>query len=233
MTTSLENNLVAAIRGGSETPAMGGRRAPRAVQYWRMWTDDPDNKRHNWINVGPSLNPSTAVEYTEFMEKKAAQPLPEYGKYDGVKNLAQGIDRSEPYGSTTRYNPLLRQGGLKEFPRSQIIALGWHRKPEFLEELIKLDETFADVEQFVCDIDGKVFNSQRELQTYMRAMYPESANSAVLGAEMSKAITQMPGAGGGIDAEQMMQILTALSETQAKAIGAALAEALKPEKEGK
>lgn len=229
----LEETLTAAVRDGQTAVGGTGRRKARSVQYWRVWTNRPDHQRHNWIQVGPAFSPSTAIEYTEFMEKKSAEPLKEYGVFDGVKNANLGIDRTEVFNNGTRFNPLIRNGGIKEMPKSQWIELGWHRNPQLAAmapEEYELDK-FVD---FICPVDGRAFITEHAMQKYMRAMFPEATSAGAIGSEVGKALAgsgSVEAGGTSLTNEQLLQILGAMQAQNAEMVADAIKTALNPQAE--
>ena len=223
MTNQLEEALASSIATGQ---ANSPRRKTREVMYWRIWKDRPDFSRHNWITVGPAMSgPATAIEYTEFIMKKQAEPLKQYGTYDGYFNLETGENRAEPFENGKRFNPLIRQGGIAEMPKSQIVALGWHRNPE-LAALCPKSYKLDEVETFVCEVDGKPFNSEKDLKNYMRAMYPDAASSVALGTEVGKALNiASESSGTTLTREDLIEIFKQSNADNAKMIAEAMASA--------
>jgi len=167
----------------------GRRSRTRSVQYWRMWTHDENHSRHNWLTVGPALSPSTAMEYTEFMEKKSAVPLKQYGTWDG-SNTAQFGDQTEVYNNGTRFAPLIRAKAIHEMPKSQFVAYNYHKNP-VLRAMAPDSWNLDELVEYVCEIDGKTFNSLDALRKYVRAMYPEANAADAVGREMGTAIAAL------------------------------------------
>lgn len=227
--SGLEDVLAAQDRSASNlenailTAGPRGRRSrTRSVQYWRMWTDDPKNSRHNWIAVGPALSPQTAMEYAEFQEKKAAVPLKQYGTWDGSKTDKFG-DQTEVFGNNTRFNPLIRQRAIHEMPKSQFIAYGWHKNP-VLRAMAPDEWNLDDVEEYVCEVDGRSFNSLSDLRKYIRAMYPEANAADAVGREMSSAITAL--GKNNLDGDTLLEIFQHQNSENAKMMAEVIASSL-------
>lgn len=228
-TDQLEESLTAALQAEVAMPATSRLRV-RESMYWRIWKENPSHSRHNWISVGPAMTgPATAIEYTEFIIRKQAEPLKKYGTYDGFFDRAKGIDRSEIFTNGKRFNPILRQdGGILEFPKSQVVALNWHRNPAIAAMCpaeFKLDE----LESFVCEIDNKVFNSAAELKKYVRAMYPETASSAALGVEVGKAIDRVGASDGTtLTMQDLLEVIKVSNADNALMMAEIVAKAVMP-----
>ena len=201
----------------------GRRSRTRSVQYWRMWTNNSNHPRHNWISVGPALSPQTAMEYSEFMEKKAAVPLKQYGTWDGAKNPQQGIDNTEVFGNNTRFNPLIRAKAIHEMPKSQFVAYGWHKNP-VLRAMAPEEWNLDELEEYVCEVDGRTFNSLNDLRKYVRAMYPEANAADAVGREMSTAITAL--GKNNLDADTLLEIFKNQNTENAKMMAEVLAAAI-------
>jgi len=193
----------------------------RAVQYWRCWTQDATHSRHNWVSVGPALSPSTALEYIEFAERKQAVPLKQYGTFNGVKNKVE--DQSEVFQNNKRFNPLIRAKAIHELARSQFIAYRWHKDP-VLRAMAPDEWKLDEIEEFVCEIDGRAFNTLDAMRKHVRAMYPEANAADAVGREMAGAIKALNS--NSITPETLLEVFkqsnTANAEMMAEVLAAAI-----------
>lgn len=184
----LDTELAQNIRGfGVPTDgALSARRRQREVMYWRIFACTPDQcqaHKHSkgWISVGPKLSPQTAVEYTEFMQNKHAQPLTKYGSDVGLNPRGGG----ELQNPATRFDPILRTpGGINEFPDEQIIAYNWHKIPEVLATRPHL----ADVPDIKCEYGcpNHSFNNEAAYNKHLRAMHQEVSSAKAVGDQVGK-----------------------------------------------
>ena len=230
MADELETALRDSFASGEALTGGQGRRAIKSVQYWRVWENSPEHSRHNWIQLGVAFTTATAVEYVEFMQRKQATPLKQYGVFDGIKDIKLGIDRTEVFNNGTRFNPLIRNGGVHEMPKSQFLALGWHRNPELsamAPDEYELDK-FVD---FLCPVDGKPFTEEYAMQKYTRAMYPEATSAGSIGKEVGKALDSagnMEYGGTNLTAEDLIKIMGEMNKNNAEMVANAIVTALRP-----
>lgn len=171
-------------QGGSEI-AIATRRRTKEYQYWRGCELDNCNRhieQRGWIIVGPSFQPYTAIEYVEFQQGKHATPLVEYG-FSSHNMMIEG---------QTRYNKLIEQGGIKEFPKDQLTAYGWHRYPTI--RLARSDLQF-DEQEYACENGcpttgprARIFMAADDLAQHVRAVHQEAAAPAAVGNAIAKAM---------------------------------------------
>lgn len=191
MVTDFDDDIVDSLRQGTAPSgeALVSRRKQREVMYWRVFACDDSCPRHKnskgWIQIGPKLSPNTAIEYTEFLESKHAEPLKDYGA-DAGRGPNGGGDMLEP---STRYDRILRAGGLKEFPDEQIIAYGWHK----LEPVLLERPHLRDVPEYTCEYGCSDYltTSERAYASHVKAMHPESAGARAVGDQVGKLLERV------------------------------------------
>lgn len=99
------------------------RNAPADEGFdWQLYRRPPGGPMGNWIVVGPGGRNS-----------RGQRPAEQYSHY-----LAKGFKALEAYGGAPKptdqfgvkvFLPMLKRGGAKEFPVSQVLAYKWHLKP--------------------------------------------------------------------------------------------------------
>lgn len=107
---------------------------PQHQMYWRInpHPKNPNRRpRAGWIIVGPSSRSENAeLEMNKFARNKDAEPLYAYGSYEGGGGsvLSQNENESQgfPFG---RFTELFAKGGIVEMPLSQLVHLGYHKRP--------------------------------------------------------------------------------------------------------
>ena len=195
-------------------PGLRTGRGTKETQYWRVWTRRKGDSRYCWISTGPAQNPYAAIEFLEFIQMKEGIPFDglalfngevqdNYGRYDGSLTAEKG-DQTEIFSRAGRFNPMLRAGGIKDFPKSQIIAYGWHRKLDIQEARpeLKLNE----VSEFMCEIDRHLCVTEESLRKHMRGFHPDVANASNVGKEFNKALSTMGAT--QISGQQVLELMS-------------------------
>lgn len=141
--------------------------------YWRVFTN-PNLRdfRRDWIMIGPSpMGAHGNLKVEEFEKAMHAQRLDKYGDWStylhdpNYRNPIQ-TDREfaanrHPFG---KYATMIKAGGIREFPISQIRAYGWHRN-----ELVQKAYPEACVEpDHPCRYCPLVYAKVELLQAHMR-----------------------------------------------------------------
>lgn len=127
----------AALQMPVQAPALGpsGRRV-RENKYWRFGPQYGD--RAGWIFVGVTAR-SNPYEWQN-LKSLGCEELPDEYGVEPVGGMM-----SDPGNEGVRFFHILANGGLKEFPASQIVAYGWHLQPEVFRALTP--EQRAEVER--------------------------------------------------------------------------------------
>lgn len=95
--------------------------------YWRMGLKE---SRPGWLIVGPGPETSQATRW----EKGGREPLPHLSVTDrvsGKTGIPERIEQNADKLATSKFYWLFVNGGAKEFPIEQIVALHWHIDPPF------------------------------------------------------------------------------------------------------
>ncbi len=133
---------------------------PEEYMYWKVREDAVGGwlNRRGWIIQGPGPGSVRGEEdVIRFGRIKQATPLYQFGSYEGGGGGNFGSDGrnpllvlkespASPYGALTEL--FQRPGGLAAVPKSQLVWLGYHRKPEIL----KARPDLADVVDIECPL---------------------------------------------------------------------------------
>lgn len=161
------------------------RRQPRMYEYCRMFMHDPNNSRHGWLGTGPASAPNTAIMREEFIQFKGAEFLgTEYGVDVG----------GDMFKGPTRFKKLIANGGLRFFPKSQIVAYGWHRIEAIKNELLRLhsDWTFDDVPDIKCQYcPNRYYTTEERHMIHVEAMHQAAHAPRAIGREFGTALERM------------------------------------------
>jgi len=134
--------------------------------------------------MGPATGVITAQENAEFIEAKHATPLIKYGKHDlGAVN-----------SPSTRYGPLIAEGGIEELPLSQMQAFGWHHIPAVVAKVPALADTIEFYCENGCPKDGKKgrwFLSEDVLRKHTEALHRDAAAPAAVGRSIANALAEV------------------------------------------
>ena len=212
--------LTAAIRGKGRWQSdevMPARRQSRQITYWKFHTCDDTCGRHlkrkNWVTTGPVMSPLTAQEWAEFRIVHHALPLDEekpnkYGMYEDGP-IFEGLDR---------FAPLIEQGGIKFFPKEQLIQYGWAS----LDLVKRARPDLGDFKYIVCDYDCGVrpFYNKDGYNRHLTAYHRDASNAQAVGQQvqsaMSQILTAMP-ANQSIDVNELTGVIVAaMTKAQAE-----------------
>ncbi len=160
------------------------RREPKKLMYFRLCDGETCSvhpQGEGWVTMGPASGVITAQEHAEFSEAKHATPLTAYGRHDldAVAN------------PSTRYGPLISEGGIKELPIGQMRAFGWHRIPA----VVALVPELADTVEYYCENGcpkagkrGRWFLSEDILKKHTEALHRDAAAPAAVGRHIVQAL---------------------------------------------
>jgi hypothetical protein len=164
------------------------RREPKKLMYFRLCDRTRctvHSQSDGWVTMGVASGVITAQEHTEFIEAKHATPLHEYGRHDldAVKD------------PTTRYAPLINEGGITELPLSQMRAFGWHHIDAVVALVPELEETKEWYCENGCPKSGKKarwFLSEDLLRKHTEALHRDAAAPAAVGRSVVEALKELP-----------------------------------------
>lgn len=218
MTTSTPTpeQLASIILTGNENNAeamtvTGGGRKNLEIQYWRMCPSDkyPNCSRHrttqDYIITGPAMSPLSAIQYTEFQMVKHAEPLPQsYGRQEA----------GDMWKAATRYNQLITNGGIKEFPIRQMIEYGWHLLPLVVSARPELATAVTMDCPHGCQRRHFYGVNETEarflMDKHIRAIHKDTVAPIAIGREITKAVEAVAGAKtANIDPVMIAQIVAA------------------------
>ncbi len=157
--SNIAQRIVAESRGASARSDARTHK-PEEYMYWKVNENATGGwaSRRGWIIQGPGPGSVRGEEdVVRFARIKQARPLYEFGSYEGGGGGNFGSDgrnpllvlqenSHSPYGSLTELYQ--RPGGLKAMPKSQLVWLNHHRKPEILAARPDL----ADVVDIECPL---------------------------------------------------------------------------------
>lgn len=146
---ALRNELATVQAGGNgdgfgETPSIGGY----PWMYWRKPDTWKEEIERGWITYGPGGptprgNRDTGSYQTAL--RQGLQPVTRYGYLEPPKT-PNAIDA---------YLPILKAGGAKEFPASQVVAYNWHITPPLRGIVFPQYEAVKDsIIEWVCEACG-------------------------------------------------------------------------------
>jgi|SRR6185312_14294482 len=187
----------------------------RHEQYWKFCADDNCQKpghvsERGYIKVGPSMKTNKGAEdVRRYRETKHAEPLPKFGQYEVGYELHQNASSRLPFG---KYTPLITQpGGIAQFPREQILEMGWHRNPL----IRKARPDVADVVDLPCPFGcrNRFFATEDAKRQHIEAGHEKQMVSTALGEQISKPMEQIAALVAkqqGGDPEQIGKIVAAV-----------------------
>ncbi len=175
--------------------AYGTRKRSRMVKYWKM-CDRPDCQWHRtrkgWVTIGP-VRTTDVHEHTDFVARKHMTELPD--AY-GVEITGNGPMTEIKGDGRGRFYTILVNGGLKEFPPDQIVALGWHKIKEVYNGLTPQQREAVDAltaHVYYCsygcyDINGerREFYSDADLARHVKAAHKDAAVAVAVGDAVSR-----------------------------------------------
>ena len=160
-------------------------RRGKEIMYWkRCMGCNIHDTDFGYVILGPTMNPLTAIEYTEFMNGKHATPLPQYGTYGLGSVNGQKYNLMEP---GQRFKAIIENNGIHEFPVEQAIELNWHKFPV----LHKVFPQLADIVDIHCEYGcgaNRVYKTQEHYNIHVRVWHNDVAQSRAIGKEFSTAI---------------------------------------------
>lgn len=192
--SSIAQRIIAESRG---TRAQGETRThkPEEYMYWKV-REHPSRtgwkKRAGWIILGPGPGSVRGEEdVVRFSRIKEADPLYQFGSYEGGGGgnfgsdgqnplLVSGESSSHPYGSFTEL--FQKRGGIEAVPKTQLVALGFHRKPE----IRAARPDVADVVDYECPLrcssdasptGVSIFSSQSACDQHMSVVHKQERQS--------------------------------------------------------
>lgn len=191
MVAPSDAELTAAIRGRGPNKfdeAMPSSRQSRQITYWKLHNCDNDCARHikrkGWVTTGPVMSPLTAQEWAEFRIIHHAVPLDEqdpnkFGKYEDGP-IFEGLGRFEP---------LLEQGGIRFFPKEQLIQYGWAR----IDAVKKARPDLGDFKYIECDYDCgvKPFHNKDGYNRHLTAYHRDASSAQAVGQQVQSAMSQI------------------------------------------
>lgn len=192
--------------GGNLTPSSIDR--SKKLQYWRKCKGcELHSQENNWIVLGPTMSPMTAMEFAEYQNSKHATPLPQYGQYIVGKHPNQKYDVTVP-GERFRY--IIEQDGINEFPIDQMIAYNWHR----YEALQKIYPELKAVVDIPCEHGcvNRKFTSQEQYNSHISVMHKDVAQPEAIGRQFRAAIETMNSNGKTDIAAIVAAVMAAMSE---------------------
>lgn len=199
---SIANSIMGLSDGMPEPAAV--RRRTKELQYWRLHTCPRSCVNHttrkNWVTTGPVLSPYTAVEYTDFMETKHAQPLSrDFGTDSGRNSIVPGSGMM--HDAATRFVPLIRNNGIDEFPADQLVAYGWHRIPNIRQARPDLQEYLDNDIYCEYGCPERVFGSEKAYAKHVTALHSEAAGARAVGKQLEKVVAA--NVSGGINTTEL------------------------------
>lgn len=195
--------------GGNEIVAQQAVRRGM-MQYWRSCTRDncPKhtnrrsgvNPRKGWIVVGPDMG--SPIEHARWLNTKHMTPLAQYGSMLYGENGAAN--------AYLRYKQLIENGGLHEFPKSQVLAYNWDKIPEVMQ----YRPDIGPVKRIACELGcvSRDFLNEDEYKRHIGGWHSESKGTMAIGETIGKALKS--------------QQKPAAAETDYAAIGAIVSAAL-------
>lgn len=174
----------------------GGRGIPRAespdgrskqIQYWHKCVGcSYHTEELNWVTTGPVMQPRTAIEYTEFQSNKHATPLNKYGAWTIGKVNGQKYDLTNP---PTRFNYIIENGGILEFPLDQMIAYNWHRIPVICAVRPELNNVVDIPCEYGCS--GRKFVGFENYRNHLNVMHKDAIQPEAIGKQFKDAINML------------------------------------------
>ncbi len=223
-----QDNAIAAMVAAEIKAFTDGARGPagdavafqgmvnRHEQFWKFCVDEDCMKpghiaRRGWVVVGPSMKSKKGAEnFRQFRDMKHAEPLTKYGQYEVGYELHKNASARLPFG---KFTPIVTApGGINEFPKDQITAMGWHRNPV----IKRARPDVADVVDVMCPFGCRtgVFASEDAKRQHVEAAHEKQMVSTALGEQISKPMEQIAALvakqQGGGDATQIAAIVAAV-----------------------
>lgn len=135
-------------------------RNTRVLTYWKKCSGEykglpcyNHTEDLGWIMVGPWPNRYTMYEVQEFELAKHATRLDDIyispPAHDPKANTTEELKNP-----STRFAPLIRNGGIAEMPLEQMIAYGWHRQSGFQKAFPELAKVVDIYCEFGCPTTG-------------------------------------------------------------------------------
>lgn len=147
--------------------------------YWRIFNHPHSNDpRKGWISIGPAIGGRQGSDkVSEYRRNMIGESLDQYGTWstyirdENYLNPYVVDDNANfqrmPFG---RFTQLIKAGGIKEFPVSQIRALRWHHNP--LVRRLRPDATRDP--DFLCEFcpgENKTFPNKGDYMSHIQALH--------------------------------------------------------------
>lgn len=200
------------------TEIVGDRKRDKKLIYWKKC---PGCATHGsslgYIMIGPYPNQFALAESWEFSNSKHAQQL----SREYVRPGPGGIHpNDELTNSVTRWNPLIRNGGLKEMPIAQMIEYNWHRIPAFQELFPELKDVVDIPCEYGCPQTGpnaRIFTHPEHYKNHVSVAHKDIQAPKAIGDAVREAITHVVGqSNSNMDPASLASIITAVMENMEK-----------------
>jgi hypothetical protein len=201
------NALLRAINTsyGTERDSASANRKDAALIYWRMCSDpvcpkhisrmSGRNDRLGWLVVGTS----EGSDAWEFKHLKHWTPMPEYGW------MPYGLEGAAP--PERRFLQLIEQGGIKEFPASQLIAYNWDKLPAVQQARPDV----ANVQRIQCEYGtcyDRQFITEADYRNHVKVWHAKTEGTDAIARAFAKQADAK--AGLGLSDEDMVRLGTIL-----------------------
>lgn len=191
---------------------------PQELMYWKVRenpTHEGWKRRAGWIIIGPGTGSvGAAEEMLRFSTVKEVDPLYQFGSYEGgggTKNrnplMVDGPSRQHPWGVWTEL--FQKPGGLALMPKSQLISLGFHRKPEIRRARPDLADV-ADISCDICPEGTSVYTARQHLSQHMAIAHKGERHAELAARINADAIAAIAGKQApGLDPQAIATIVAA------------------------
>lgn len=217
--SSLAETILAEARNaGKPQRANGELFKAQELMYWKV-RENPTHPgwkaRAGWVIVGPgSGSLGAAEEMLRFSTVKECDPLHQFGSYEGGggnKNrnplMVDGVSRLHPWGVWTEL--IRKPGGLAMMPKSQLISLGFHRKPEIRNARPDLANVI-DYQCEICPEGTNVFTARQHLSQHMAIAHKGERHAELAARINADAIAAIASSNNpGVNAELIASVVAA------------------------
>ena len=155
----------------------------KEMQYWKLCEREDCTihyQQKGWVVTGPALSPKTAVEWSDFMTTKHATPLTQYGKQSS----------GSMFKPITRFDELIKQGGIGQIPLDQMAAYKWHLIPK----MVAAYPALADVQVLLCEHGCatrgprmRTFNTEESRMKHYKVMHQDVVGPTLIGKQFAAA----------------------------------------------
>lgn len=196
-----QSNPEFAMEGAAQFQGDKNARNTRTLTYWRRCAGVTHNgepcRNHNgdgWLMVGPWPNKYTMYEVEEFQKVKHATRLDD--TFIAPQQLPGGTWTNvteELKNPDTRWIPLIRNGGIREMPIEQMVALGWHRYPAYrsaVPELVQYQDIYCEYGCPRTGRDARVFVSEDGYKNHISVAHRDVQAPKAIGDVLTKYLAE-------------------------------------------